>query len=336
MMKNSEINMLSSPYFDHIYLYSSKIKKALIIGISGQDGAYLAHFLLSKGYLVYGTSRDAQITSFFNLKKLNIYEKCILFSADPVDFRSMLNVLVDVDPDEIYNLAGQSSVGLFKEPVETFNSLALANLNILEVIRFFNSSIRYYNACSCECFGNTPIPATEDSPFHPRSPYGVAKATAFWQVANYRESYGLFVCSGILFNHESPLRPTRFVTQKIIQGVLDIVHNKRHTLELGNLAIARDWGLAEEYVEAMWRILQQKIPTDFIIATGSTYNLEQFVDLAFQEVGLDWKQYVVSDDRLLRPSDITESRACPKKAEQLLGWKAMSTLPQIIKKLMNP
>ena len=228
-------------------------KKALIFGISGQDGALLAQLLLSKGYDVAGVSRDAQLSSFHNLKVLRIADAVQTFSANPVDFRSVINVISKTCPLEIYNLTGQSSVGLsFEQPVETFNSIGIANLTLLETIRFLgDKSIRYYNAGSGECFGNTAAPVTEEAPFYPRSPYAVAKATAFWQVANYREAYDLYACSGILFNHESPLRPERFVTQKIVRAACRIAEGSREKLALGNIEIERDWGWAEEYVDAM-------------------------------------------------------------------------------------
>ncbi len=227
--------------------------KALICGISGQDGAYLAQLLLSKGYSVCGTSRDAQISSFQNLMGLGIREQVKLESMALTDFRSVLQILTKIDPDEVYNLAGQSSVGLsFEQPVETLESVATGTLNLLEAIRFLGKPIKLYNAGSSECFGDLgEDTADETTPFRPRSPYGVAKATAFWQVANYREAYGLFACSGILFNHESPLRPERFVTQKIVSTACRIAAGSLEKLFLGNMSIQRDWGWAPEYVEAM-------------------------------------------------------------------------------------
>jgi GDPmannose 4,6-dehydratase len=227
---------------------------ALICGISGQDGAYLAQLLLNKGYRVVGTSRDVQMSIFSNLRRLGIFDKVELRSMATSDFRSVLQVIKQANPNEIYNLAGQSSVGLsFEQPVETHESIIVGTLNILEGIRFLNKEIRFYNAGSGECFGDTGgAIATEETPFKPRSPYAVAKSAAFWQVANYRESYGLFACSGILFNHESPLRPERFVTQKIIQEAKKISLDRRKKLRLGRIDIERDWGWAPEYVQAMW------------------------------------------------------------------------------------
>src|SRR5215472_9245342 len=248
------------------------MKKALVTGISGQDGAYLARLLLEKGYQVWGTSRDAQISSFRNLERLSIRKEVQLASVALNDFRSVIQVLFKAQPDEIYNLAGQSSVGLsFEQPVETQDSIYLGTLNLLEAIRFMGKGIRLYNACSSECFGDLKNEAaTEESPFRPRSPYAVAKAAAFWQVSNYREAYHIFACSGILFNHESPLRPARFVTRKIAAAARRIAKGELRELRLGNIKVQRDWGWAPEYVQAMYLMLQQEKADDYIIATGET------------------------------------------------------------------
>ena len=220
------------------------MKKALICGVSGQDGAYLAKLLLEKGYFVCGTSRDAQISPFRNLLRLGIREQISFESLVPTDFRSVLQVISKVEPDEIYNLAGQTSVGLsFDRPVETLESIATGTLDFLEAIRFINAPIKFYNAGSSECFGDRgDRPSDENTPFRPRSPYAVAKSTAHWQVANYREAYDLFACSGILFNHESPLRPKRFVTQKIVSTACRIAKGSKHKLHLGNISVKKDWG----------------------------------------------------------------------------------------------
>ncbi|MGL6139692.1 MAG: GDP-mannose 4,6-dehydratase, partial [Planktothrix sp.] len=241
-----------------------------------------------------------------------------------------------VKPDEVYNLAGQSSVGLsFEQPVETLESMAIGTLNLLEAIRFTGAKIKLYNASSSECFGDTKgLPADENTPFRPRSPYAVAKATAFWEVANYREAYGLFACSGILFNHESPLRPERFVTQKIVKAAIDIAAGKQDKLYLGDISIQRDWGWAPEYVEAMYLMLQQQEPDDYVIATGETYSLAEFVESAFTCVGLKWNNYVESDSNLLRPTDIAVGRGNPGKAEQKLGWKAQYKMPDVVKMMV--
>ena len=308
------------------------MKKALICGISGQDGAYLAQLLLEQGYEVYGTSRDAQMASFRNLHILGIKENTILESMALNDFRSVLQTIMKVQPDEIYNLAGQSSVGLsFQQPVETLESISVGTLNILEAIRFLGKNIKFYNACSSECFGDTKgEPADEETPFRPRSPYAVAKAAAFWEVANYREAYGLSACSGILFNHESPLRPERFVTKKIVAAACRIAGGSREKLRLGNISIQRDWGWAPEYVNAMWRMVQQEQADDFVIATGETHTLEEFIGTAFQCLKLDWREHVVADASLLRPTDLMYGKANPSKARAKLGWAAKHKMKDVV------
>ncbi len=310
---------------------------ALICGISGQDGAYLANFLLSKGYAVYGTSRDAQMSPFHNLVRLGIRDKVRLESVALNDFRSVLQVLMKVQPDEVYNLAGQSSVGLsFYQPVETLESISVGTLNLLEAIRFSARPIKFYNAGSGECFGDTDEgPADETTPFRPRSPYAVAKAAAFWEVANYREAYGLYACSGILFNHESPLRPERFVTKKIVAAACRIAGGSNEKLRLGNIAIQRDWGWAPEYVEAMWLMLQQKAADDFVIATGESYSLEEFVEKAFSCFGLDWRTHVLIDPELMRPADITIGQGNPAKANAGLEWNAINKMPDVVRLMVK-
>lgn len=306
---------------------------ALICGVSGQDGAYLAKLLLDKGYRVVGTSRDAQIGSFANLVRLGIRDQVELASMASNDFRSVVQVLARHEPQEVYHLAGQSSVGLsFEQPVETLESISLSTLNLLESIRFMGCKARFYSAGSSECFGdNAGLAADESTPFRPRSPYAVAKAAAFWQVANYREAYGLYACSGILFNHESPLRPERFVTQKIVKAACRIAAGSQGRLHLGNLDIYRDWGWAPEYVDAMWRMLQQDQPQDLVIATGQTHALKDFVAEAFAAVGLDWHKHVTSDPSLMRPSDLRISRANPAAAEKKLGWRANMHMHDIVR-----
>lgn len=309
--------------------------KALICGIAGQDGSYLAKLLLEKGYEVVGTSRDAMITSFSNLERLGIRGDIQTRSMAINDFRSVLNVVQQEAPDEIYNLAGQTSVGLsFEQPVEAMESIAEGALNMLEVMRFVDRPIRLYNAGSSECFGDTgENAADEQTPFQPRSPYAVAKASAHWLLRNYRESYGLFACTGILFNHESPLRPERFVTQKIVRAAARIGRGSGEVLELGNIDIRRDWGWSPDYVEAMWRMMQQEHADDFVIATGRTESLEYFVSRAFGCFGLDWRDHVRVEQGLFRPSDIHTSRANPAKARQLLGWSAQTDVDGVIEKM---
>lgn len=313
------------------------MKKALICGVSGQDGAYLSKLLLGKGYEVCGTSRDAQISSFRNLKALGIYDSIKFESMSLNDFRSVLQVLIKIEPDEIYNLAGQSSVGLsFQQPVETLDSISIGTLNLLEAIRFTGKPIKFYNAGSSECFGDIgDKSADENTPFRPRSPYAVAKSAAFWEVANYREAYGLFACSGVLFNHESPFRPVRFVTRKIISAVCKIAADKQKNLRLGNITIKRDWGWAPEYVEAMWLMLQQNQADDFVIATGESNSLQEFVETAFQSVNLDWQEYVTSDNNLLRPTDLAVSKADPSKAMEVLNWKAEHKMKDVVRMMIE-
>lgn len=297
--------------------------KALICGITGQDGSYLAKLLLGKGYEVIGTSRDAMNASLDNLHKLGIQEKVRLTSMAINDFRSVLTVIQKQEPSEIYNLAGQTSVGLsFDQPVEAMESITLGTLNILEAIRFVGQPIRFYNAGSSECFGDTGSSAADEgTPFCPRSPYAVAKSSAHWLVQNYRDAYGLFGCTGILFNHESPLRPQRFVTQKIVCGAARIARFGGGKLELGNIDIYRDWGWAPEYVEAMWLMLKQEQARDYVIATGRSCSLGYFVERAFHWFGLNWCEHVIFNYELRRPSDIKYSLGKPALAEKQLGWK---------------
>ncbi len=312
-------------------------KTALIFGISGQDGSYLSELLLTKGYRVVGSSRDAQMSRFSNLVRLKIRDQVEVESAALNDFRSVLQVLKKIRPDEVYNLAGQSSVGLsFDQPVESFESISIGTLNLLEAIRFLEAPIKIYNASSSECFGNTDgRPADEFTPFRPRSPYAVAKAAAFWQMANYREAYGLFACSGLLFNHESPLRPQRFVTRKIVNAACRIAAGMNEKLELGNISVERDWGWAPEYVEAMWLMLQQDNPDDYVIATGETNRLEDFVDGVFTSLGLNWGEHVKTNRNLFRPTDILTVKANPGKAAQKLGWKARYKMRDVARMMVE-
>ena len=308
------------------------LKTALICGVGGQDGAYLSRWLLDKGYRVFGTSRDAQAGPFSHLVHLGVSQRVQLLSMAPEDFRSVFMALKACLPDEVYFLAGQSSVGLsFEQPAETIQSFTLGTLNVLEACRMLDKPIRQYHAGSSECFGDTGgLPAHEKTPFSPRSPYAVAKASAYWLVNNYREAYGLYACTGILFNHESPLRPARFVTQKIIQSVKRIAAGSDECLELGRLDIVRDWGWAPEYVQAMWLMLQQDQPQDFVIATGASFSLQAFVSVAFAHMGLDWQQHVRQVDHLYRPTDIAVSRADPSKATHELGWTARHHMDEVV------
>lgn len=313
--------------------------RALICGVTGQDGSLLTKFLLEKGYEVIGTSRDAQVSSFSNLLRLKIdLKKIKLVSMAPNDFRSVLQVVKRYEPNEIYNLSGQSSVGLsFDQPVETLESIASATHNFLEVLRFLDIPTRFYNAGSSECFGATQHDgADESAPFRPSSPYGVAKSTAYWQVANYREAYGVKACTGILFNHESILRPSRFVTRKIISTACRIQRGSREKLKLGNLSIYRDWGAAEEYVIAMWKMLNiEDSLEDFVIATGEAHSLQEFVTRTFSCLGLDWRQHTEVDATLYRPTDIEYSLGNPSKAQKKLGWSASTRFDDLISRLVD-
>jgi len=311
--------------------------KALICGMTGQDGSYLARLLLHKGYEVWGTSRDAQAASLANLAALDIDRRVHLLSMAPKDFRSVLTALDRSDPDEIYYLAGQSSVGLsFEQPAETLESMVSGVLNLLEVIRMRRKAVKLYNAGSSECFGDTAThSANESTPFYPRSPYAVAKASAHWLVTNYRESYGLFACNGILFNHESPMRPRRFVTQKIVLAAGRIAAGSDERLTLGRLDISRDWGWAPEYVDAMWRMLQQDAPGDFVIATGETHTLAEFVAAAFEIHALDWQRHVDVSQSLFRPADIQRSLGDPGKAARVLGWQAVNKMADVVRRMVE-
>ena len=308
-------------------------RTALICGVSGQDGALLARLLLRKGYRVVGTSRDSQISRFYSLERLGIIDQVELISMALNDFRSVLQGITQVRPDEIYNLAGQTSVGLsFEQPIETLESIATGTINLLEAIRFCKLPVKIYNAGSSECFGDAGEQlADESTPFRPRSPYGLAKSAAHWAVANYREAYGIFCCSGILFNHESPLRPMRFVTQKIIGAARRISEGATEKLVLGDTSVIRDWGWAPEYVEAMWLMLQRAQPEDFVIATGRSHSLTEFMAEAFGALGLDWQQWVTSDPKLYRPTDLKSSYANPARAAERLGWVARRQLPDIVR-----
>jgi GDPmannose 4,6-dehydratase len=313
------------------------VKRALITGISGQDGAYLAKYLLGLGYEVCGTSRDAQVAPLRNLERLGIKDQVHLESLAVNDFRSVLQVLSKIKPDEVYNLGGQTSVSLsFQQPVETLESISVSTLNFLECIRFIGRPIRFYNAGSSECFGDPGnAPANESTPFRPRSPYAVAKATAHWQVANYREAYGLYACSGILFNHESPLRPERFVTKKIALGAARISRGLQKELVLGNTEVWRDWGWAPEYVEAMHAMLQPSRAEDFVIATGLSCSLQEFVEVAFRHVGLEPHRCLRVDKSLFRPTEIAAGRGDPSKAAQTLNWRARTKMPQVARLLVD-
>ena len=305
-------------------------KTALIAGITGQDGAYLAKNLLNRGYKIVGTSRDFYSADLSKLKFLGIEKDIEMISLSPTDFRSVLTSLIKIKPQEIYNLSGQTSVGLsFEQPVEAMESIAGATLNFLEAIRYLDRDIRFFNAGSSDCFGDTGgIKANEQSQFKPLSPYAIAKCASFWQVSSYRSSYSMYCCSGILSNHESPLRGDRFVTKKIKLGL-------ETTLELGNIDITRDWGWSPDYVEAMYLMLNNKKADDYIICTGHSHTLEEFIKLTFEKLNLDYKNFLVVNKNLFRPSDIKKSLLSPKKINDKLSWKASKTLDYIIQQMLD-
>jgi GDPmannose 4,6-dehydratase len=310
--------------------------KALILGVSGQDGAYLAELLARKGYEVHGTSRNNTAASFENLRKMKLGKHVTVHSLGLDSVEEIRGILNKINPDEIYNLAGQSSVGRsFERPMETFQSIANATMNILEAMRLDKMRARFFNAGSGEMFGVTDVPATEESPINPKSPYGVAKAAAFHLVKSYRESCGIFAATGILFNHESPLRPETFVTRKTVKAAKHIANGSKERLKLGNLKIYRDWGWAPEYVDAMWRIIQHEEPEDFVIATGKAHSLEEFLSEAFSQLGLDANNHSESDPLLMRPSEISRSCGDPSKAKNKLGWSPNTNFNQMIGKLLD-
>lgn len=300
------------------------MKTALITGATGQDGCYLARHLLGLGYRVLGASRDAEGARLDNLKALGVDRDIQLITVNPVDFRSVMQAINRSGVDEIYNLAGQSSVGLsFDQPVETLESIGVATLNFLEAIRLYAPTVRFYNACSSECYGEVAEGRADESrPFRPRSPYAVAKAQSFWEVNIYREAYNMRACSGILFNHESPLRHPRFVTRKVVSAALRIANGSRERLRLGNTSVRRDWGWAPEFVVAMHAMLQLETPRDLVIATGEECSLSDFVAEVFRAVGLDAHDHVDIDRSLFRPSELHRAVGEPALAAELIGWRA--------------
>lgn len=305
-------------------------KTALIFGISGQDGAYLAKFLLDQGYSVYGTSRKDYLDNFH---KLNINHLVHIFNVNLESYFEIEQLIISINPNEIYYLASQSSVAIsFTLPAETIKSCTLGLLNILETCRNHQLNTKIYNAGSSECFGDSlGIPICEKTIFAPKSPYAIGKSSSHWLVQTYRDAYSIFVCTGFLFNHESRLRPETFVTKKIISTAQRIAAGSKETLILGRLDIYRDWGFAPEYVEAMWEILQAQEPDDFIIATGVSYSLKDFVVNVFENLNLDWEKYTRQSEEFFRPNELLVSRADPSKAEQKLKWKAQKTMPETVK-----
>ena len=310
-------------------------KRALITGITGQDGSYLAELLLAKGYEVHGFIRRS---STFNTSRIDhIYEnpqaegqRLILHFADLTDGSRLVTLLNEIKPDEVYNLAAQSHVRVsFDEPEYTADTTGLGTIRLLEAIRSTGIDTKFYQASSSEMFGATPPPQNEDTPFYPRSPYGVAKVYSYWITKNYREAYGMFACNGILFNHESPRRGGTFVTRKITRAVARIAAGQQSELYMGNLDSVRDWGYAPEFVEGMWRMLQHDTPEDFVLATGSAYTVKDFLQFSFERANLDWEKYVKFDERYLRPTEVDSLIGDAAKAQDLLGWVAEVHTPRL-------
>ncbi|HEV7742781.1 MAG TPA: GDP-mannose 4,6-dehydratase [Pseudolysinimonas sp.] len=312
-----------------------KPKRAIVTGITGQDGSYLTELLLSKGYEVHGLIRRS---STFNTDRIDhIYQdphvlnqRLFLHYSDLADGSRLVTLLGEIQPDEVYNLAAQSHVRVsFDEPEYTGDVTGLGTIRLLEAIRALGLETRFYQASSSEMFGATPPPQNEDTPFYPRSPYGVAKVYSYWITKNYREAYGLFASNGILFNHESPRRGDTFVTRKITRAVARIAAGVQTELFMGNLDAVRDWGYAPEYVEAMWRMLQHDEPADFVVATNTAYTVRDFLQLSFEHVGLDWEKYVRFDERYLRPTEVDSLIGDPAKAAQVLGWTPRVLTPRL-------
>ncbi len=309
--------------------------KALITGITGQDGAYLARFLLEKGYEVHGMVRRASTENF---ERIDPFRDCVrLHHADLLDQLSIITLLQEVRPQEVYNLAAQSFVPTsWLQPLLTGEFTALGVTRMLEAIRLVDPAIRFYQASSSEMFGATKEePQDETTPFYPRSPYGVAKVYGHWITVNYRESYGLFACSGILFNHESPLRGKEFVTRKVTDAAARIRLGVQRELRLGNLDALRDWGYAGDYVKAMWLMLQQDLPDDYVVATGRKHSVRELVELAFGHLSLNWQDYVVTDPALIRPAEVNTLRGRATKALEVLGWEPTVSFPDLIRMMVD-
>ncbi len=308
---------------------------ALITGITGQDGSYLAEFLLGKGYEVYGVVRRASTENFARIEHLR--DRVALLQADLLDQLSLIDVVDRAGPDEVYNLAAQSFVPTsWQQPVLTAQFDAIGVTRMLEAIRLVNRGIRYYQASSSEMFGKVrQVPQKETTPFYPRSPYGVAKVYGHFITVNYRESYGLFACSGILFNHESPRRGKEFVTRKITDGVARIKLGQATELCLGNLDAQRDWGFAGDYVRAMWLMLQQDEPSDYVVASGQAHSVRQFADLAFRRAGLDWQAHVREDPALRRPAEVDHLIGDATKARTVLGWKPEVSFQELVEMMVD-
>jgi len=311
------------------------LPRALITGITGQDGSYLAEFLLEKGYEVIGMVRRSSTVNFARIH--HIQDQVTLVSGDLMDQGSLIAILQEHRPQELYNLAAQSFVpASWEQPVFTGGVTALGVTRVLEAIRTVDRTIRFYQASSSEMFGKVrEVPQNENTPFYPRSPYGVAKVYGHWITVNYRESYGLFAVSGILFNHESPRRGLEFVTRKVAHGVARIKLGLADKLALGNLEARRDWGYAGDYVRAMWLMLQQDHPDDYVVGTGETHSVQELCEVAFDYVGLDWRDHVVQDPRFMRPAEVDLLVADPSKARRVLGWRPTVSFPKLVQMMVD-
>ena len=317
------------------------MRTALITGITGQDGSYLAEFLLDKGYIVHGIIRKS---STFNTSRIeHIYvdpheknARLFLHYGDLTDSGQLTNLIYEIKPDEIYNLGAQSHVMVsFKMPEYTAEVTALGTLRLLEAIKRSGVKTKFYQASSSEMFGAAPPPQNEETPFHPRSPYAVAKVFSFWITVNYREAYGMYCSNGILFNHESPRRGETFVTRKITRALARILSGKQDYLYLGNLDAKRDWGYAPEYVEIMWKILQLDTPDDFVVGTGEAHSVKEFLEEAFRYVGLDWRKYVKIDPRYIRPAEVEFLQADPHKVKKTLNWEPKIRFKELVKIMVD-
>ncbi|MGD7009704.1 GDP-mannose 4,6-dehydratase [Metabacillus sp. 84] len=311
------------------------MKRALITGITGQDGSYLAELLLKKGYKVFGLKRRTATPNFQNISHL--IDDIELIPGDLLDLASLIHAVDISNPDEVYHLAAQSFVGdSWTHPLYTGQVTALGVTNMLEAVRTVKPDARFYQASSSEMFGRVlETPQTEKTPFYPRSPYGVSKLYGHWITVNYRESYGMYTCSGILFNHESPRRGLEFVTRKITDAAANIKLGRQKELRLGNLEAKRDWGYAGDYVKAMWLMLQQEKPEDFVIATGETHTVKEFVEIAFEHAGLNWKDYVIQDEKFMRPAEVDLLLGSPEKAKKQLQWSPEVSFNELVKMMVD-
>lgn len=313
------------------------MRRALITGVTGQDGAYLAEFLLSKGYEVYGAFRRLSTPNFWRLQSLGIYEKVKLISMDITDMSSILEGLSCADPHEVYHLAAQSFVGAsFEQPLATADMTGIATTKMLEAIRLVAKDAAFYQASTSELFGNSSTTLkTEKSAFEPRSPYAVAKLYAYWITRVYREGYNIFACNGILFNHESPLRGLEFVSRRVSNATARISLGLQESLSIGNLNARRDWGYARDYVETMWKMLQQKTPGDYVVATGEAHSVQELIDIAFSNQGLDTARHLKVEPRLMRPLDVDALRGDSTKAREDLGWKPTISFPELVREMVD-